>query len=118
MRFFLDNDVSAEVSRFLHSEGHEAWTCREAGLATAVDDDLTVYASNQKAALLTHDVEFSQRRRKNVIGQHIWLACDEWRAADLLGIHLQRICPVLTRNADVWIKLSTGTDPNIAFDWD
>lgn len=47
-------------------------------LARAGDDALTVYACEHRAVLLTHDVEFSTRRRKHVIGHHVFLRCNEW----------------------------------------
>lgn len=47
--------------------GHDAWTAAQAGLNQEPDDTLTVYAYERDAVLLTHDREFSQRRRKNVV---------------------------------------------------
>lgn len=49
------------------------------------DDELTVYADNQSTALLTHDVEFSRRRERNVIGKHVWLRCSEMEAAQFVA---------------------------------
>lgn len=78
-----------------------------AGLALERDDDLTVYADGKHAVLLTHDREFSQRRRKNVVGQHVWLRCDEEEAPDVLARFLPELLPLLERGHDVWIELST-----------
>ncbi|MGH3793714.1 MAG: DUF5615 family PIN-like protein [Pseudonocardiaceae bacterium] len=44
----------------LRKAGHEAWTAADAGLYRAGDDDLTVYADNKNAVLISHDVNFSQ----------------------------------------------------------
>lgn len=68
-RFFLDHDVPASVAAMLRAEGHQCWTANEAGLATeSQDDNLTVYADEHRAVLVTLDREFSQRRLKNSIG--------------------------------------------------
>ncbi|MDQ3764180.1 MAG: DUF5615 family PIN-like protein [Actinomycetota bacterium] len=71
--FVCDHDVDAAVAMMLRKAGHEAWTAADAGLYRAGDDDLTVYADNKGAVLISHDTEFSQRRRRNMIGKHIWL---------------------------------------------
>jgi predicted nuclease of predicted toxin-antitoxin system len=71
VRFVLDQDVDARVAAALRAQDHDAWTVGSAGLALAGDDALTVYACKHGAALLTHDIEFSARRRKNVVGQHV-----------------------------------------------
>ena len=68
-RFVCDHDVDVAVAMMLRKAGHEAWTAADAGLYRAGDDDLTVYADNKDAVLISHDTEFSQRRRRNVIGQ-------------------------------------------------
>jgi predicted nuclease of predicted toxin-antitoxin system len=73
VRFVLDHNVDAAVAAVLRREGHEAWTAGRAGLSRVSDDELTAYADDRNAALLTHDVEFSERRRKNVIGKHVWI---------------------------------------------
>jgi predicted nuclease of predicted toxin-antitoxin system len=51
----------------------------------AGDEDLAVYADEKQAVLLTHDREFSKRRRAWIIAKHIWLKCPELDAADLLA---------------------------------
>jgi predicted nuclease of predicted toxin-antitoxin system len=78
----------------------------DAGLHRVKDDEVTVYAIDHDAVLITHDREFSQRRRRNVIGGHIQLRCNEWEAADLLASYLDELLPQLRR--DVFISLSHG----------
>jgi predicted nuclease of predicted toxin-antitoxin system len=117
VRFVLDQDVDARVATVLRAKGHDAWTVGSAGLARASDDALTVYACQHGAVLLTHDVEFSTRRRKNVIGRHILLRCNEWDGAVVIQQHLDAILPVLGRKPDLWIKLSLGTEPEYSHDW-
>lgn len=108
MRFLLDQDVDVEVARRLRSLGHEAWTAHEAGLSGAEDDDLAVYAHARAAVLVTHDREFSQRRRTWIVGQHIWLRCNEWDAADVLANALNDLLAILERKRDVYIALSVA----------
>lgn len=73
--------VPRGVSRWLRQLGQEAWTAYDAGLSRASDDDLPVYAHDRNAVLLTHDREFSRRRRAWTIGRHIYLRCAEWEAS-------------------------------------
>ena len=74
--------------------------------AVASDDDLTVYASNQGAMLVSHDRQFAQRRRRSTIGQHLWLKCDEPDAVDLLVRHLQHVVRQASHFPDCLITLS------------
>jgi predicted nuclease of predicted toxin-antitoxin system len=117
VRFILDQDIDARVAATLRTQGHDAWAVGGAGLARATDDALTVYACKHGAVLVTHDIEFSTRRRKNVIGRHIFLRCNEWDAIIVIKQHLDTILPVLERNPDLWIKLSMGTEPEYSHDW-
>jgi predicted nuclease of predicted toxin-antitoxin system len=117
VRFVLDQDVDAAVGVVLRRQGHEAWTAASAGLSRVSDDELTAYAHDQRAALLTHDVEFSQRRRRNVVGQHVWLRCLDLEAADLVAQRLPEIVKQLERHDDVWMRVSAaGMD--LSFAWE
>lgn len=106
MRFFLDHDVSVDVARMLREERHECWTAGDAGLGEAADDALTVYAGHKGAILVTHDREFSQRRRRNVSGWHVQLRCHEWEAADLLRTHLSYVIEMTGRYEDIFFAMS------------
>lgn len=105
MRFFCDNDVANSAVKALRALGHEVWTAAAAGLADAPDDDLTVYAADRSAVLVTHDREFSQRRRRNVVGRHLWVQCREMDAADLLTKSLPEFSAQLERRPDLWVRL-------------
>jgi predicted nuclease of predicted toxin-antitoxin system len=106
VRFFLDNDVAVNVRSALISAGHECWTAAEAGLNEVTDDTLTVYAAKKRAVLVTHDGEFSQRRRRAVTGWHLQLRCNEWEAATLVMAHLGQVTDLFGRFDDVFIVLS------------
>lgn len=109
MRFLLDHDVDARIVGLLVRRGHEAWTAHQANLDTAADDSLTVYADDKRAVLVTHDKEFSQRRRKNVIGMHLQLQCEEPDAIGLVDAHLDQIVAHLGHaKGDMFITVSAA----------
>jgi predicted nuclease of predicted toxin-antitoxin system len=105
LRFLLDNDVAVTVRRVLLAAGHECWTAAEANLYDAPDDALAVYAADRSAALISHDTEFARRRRRNTIGQHIWLRCSEPQAPTVLAQHLAEVADILGRMPDVVIEV-------------
>jgi predicted nuclease of predicted toxin-antitoxin system len=116
VRFFLDNDVPISVGRMMREHGHRCWTAAEAGLAAeGQDDNLTVYAAEQGAVLVISDREFSQRRKKNPIGRHIWLHCLEPDAAAVLAAHLADVDELL-RGSDVMVTV-TRHGVKAAFKW-
>lgn len=99
MRFFLDHNVPASVGMTLRHLGHDCWTAAQAGLAAeGQDDNLTVYAAEHDAVLVTLDRRFMQRRRANPIGRHIRLHCTEPEAAACIALHLAEVLPLLERD--------------------
>ena len=106
MRFFLDQDVDAAVAKALRMAGQDAWTASNAGLHAMGDDSLTIYAQQKGAALITHDREFSQRRKHNVVGQQIFLRCLEEEAATLIVTHLPAVLALLQAFDDIYVSLS------------
>ena len=115
MRFFLDNDVDHACRGILIDAGHGCWTASEAGRSAASDDEQSIYADNLDAVLITHDQEFTARRLKNVIGQHVRLACDQPDGPALLAARLVDIERTLQGHSEVTIvvhqhrlTLSTG----------
>ena len=105
LRFLLDNDVAVTVRTVLLDAGHECWTAAEANLHDAPDDALAVYSADRSAALVSHDAEFARRRRRNTVGQHVWLRCTEPQAPAVLRRHLTEVVDVLARMADVVIEV-------------
>lgn len=106
MRFLLDHDVDAAVGRMLRHRGHECWTAGSAGLARAKDDELSVWAVEHQAVLVSTDVEFSQRRMQNAIGRHVWLRCNDWEASEILANQLDNVMSLLEARSDITIRVS------------
>jgi predicted nuclease of predicted toxin-antitoxin system len=116
VRFVLDNDVDARIVSLLMRHGHEAWTAANANLQQDKDDDITVYAHDKRAVVVTHDREFSRRRRLNTVGWHIQLRCPEPDAADLLEQHLDHVISLLRGSENIFIRLSAdGCD--VSYRW-
>lgn len=118
MWFFLDNDVPVGVGKMLAKYGHTWTTANGAHLAADSDDELTVYADSRRAVLVTLDKEFSRRRRRAAIGQHVMLRCNEPEAAGVLEDQLDKVCEYLRGRDHVMIRVSrdfvdadSGWDP-------
>lgn len=106
MRFFCDNDVDAAVAKLLKSRGHNAWTADDANLAAASDSALAIYAHDHRAALISHDAEFSRWRKRNIIGWHVYLACHQLEAVALITTHLDDVVRLLEALDDLHLTLS------------
>lgn len=109
MRFVLDNDVDAAVVGVITSAGHQAWTAASAGLAgsdSANDDEVSVYAAEHGAAVMTHDVEFTRRRRRNTFGHHVHLRCENPDAVELVQLHLDEVVEHLASTETLVVKVS------------
>ena len=109
MRFLLDNDVDAALVGLLTRAGHQAWTAWQAGLAgveSAEDDAVSVYAHDKVAVVITHDAEFTARRRRNTFGQHVWLRCEHPDAFDVVETHLPTIIGYLDAVTTCVMKVS------------
>jgi predicted nuclease of predicted toxin-antitoxin system len=117
VRFLLDHDVDAAVGRMLRQRRHDCWTASAAGLATAKDDDLTVWATEHAAAVVSTDREFGQRRMRNAIGHHVWLRCLDWEAADALAAHLDELIELVEGRVDVTVRVSKAAGIEASSDW-
>lgn len=115
MRFFCDHDVPADVAANLRRLGHDAWTAYQANLSDE-DDELTAYASKMNAVLITHDRQFSLRRRRTVIGHHVWLDCPELDAAVILSGALPKVLTIIEHNPDLWIRIS-ASKIDLSYSW-
>ena len=106
MRFVLDQDVDARVVGLLVKNGHEAWTVASAGVPDAQDDDISVYAAEKNAVVVTHDIEFSARRRRNPHGRHVHLGCSEPDAVEIIKGCLAELVAAIEPFADVFVYVS------------
>lgn len=106
MRFVLDHDVDARVLKVLRAAGHQSWTAADAGLYVAGDDEITVYAQSKGATVLSHDREFSARRRRNPIGRHVQLGCREPDALVVIPPILKRLVENIEPFDDVFAYVS------------
>jgi hypothetical protein len=77
VRFLLDHDVDGAVGQMPRRAGHECWRAGEIGLATAIDDALTVWAIEHKAVLVSTDREFGQRKMR---GRPSGIMCGSYAA--------------------------------------
>ena len=90
----------------LRQRGHECWAAGSAGLARAKDDELTVWAAEHQAVMVSTDGEFSQRRMQNAIGWHVWLRCCDWKADEVLAAHLDEVLALLAARNDLTVRVS------------
>ena len=104
--FLLDQDVSAAVARMLRARGFRVESAYSVGLSDADDDDLSVWADDRGAILISHDREFSRRRRAMPVGRHLELRCKERAAAELLAGRLAEVLEILRNAEDVTVVVS------------
>lgn len=88
MRFVLDYDVDVKVCGVLTRAGHECWRAPEGLLE---DDDISVYADDRGAIVVSHDRDFAYRRQRRTFGQHVRLACRQPDAIAVLEAHLDQL---------------------------
>lgn len=106
MKFYLDHDVDARCRAVLIAAGHVCWSTTQAGREDSEDDDQTIYAQEHRAVIITHDSEFTERRKRNVIWKHIRLHCEQPDGPDLLKRTLPDVLAILERYHDVVIELA------------
>jgi predicted nuclease of predicted toxin-antitoxin system len=94
------------VAHMLRRHGHEVFTAGEARLARASDDEITVWADRLGGVVVTMDREFSRRRRRSVIGWHVWLRCPDPDAAWVLQLHLDEVISLVASNQHVLVRVS------------
>jgi predicted nuclease of predicted toxin-antitoxin system len=114
LRFVLDHDVDARIVALLRKAGHECWTVGDARLARASDDDVSVYCDNQKAVLITHDVDLVRRRRLMPFGHVLHLRCREPEARRVLASHLDAIVDQMGRRQTTILRVSVGEVTELA----
>jgi predicted nuclease of predicted toxin-antitoxin system len=75
-------------------------------LARAKDDELTVWAAEHQAVIISTDGEFGQRRMQNAIGRHVWLRCSDWEASEVLADHLHEVLTLLQARGYLTVGVS------------
>lgn len=111
MKFLLDNDVDVSVGHVLRAAGHQVATVAEVGLAgrrSATDDEVTMYADDRGLVVVTHDREFTGRRRRNTVGLHVRLVCEQPDAVDVVGAHLDEMVEALERRQRAVVEVRPG----------
>jgi predicted nuclease of predicted toxin-antitoxin system len=109
LRFVLDEDLDARIVRAIESVqsgSHQCWTVPNAGLNSANDDDVSVYAHDRKAVLISHDQALIHRRQISNFGLLIWLKCDEPDGVAIIKKHLPEIIRLLNRRQNMILKVT------------
>lgn len=106
MKFVLDEDVDARLRKDIEAAGHDCWTIQQSGLSAEQDANVAVYAQRHGAVLVTNDREFSQRAKKRVYGQHIYLNCGDLQAREILNLHLGDLVGMLERHEHLYASVS------------
>jgi hypothetical protein len=71
-----------------------------------LDDELTVWAAEHQAVIISTDGEFGQRRMQNAIGRHVWRRCSDWEASEVLADHLNEVLTLLQARRDLTVRVS------------
>jgi predicted nuclease of predicted toxin-antitoxin system len=108
LRFYLDNDVDVTCAAVIRAAGHECWTASQAATQNDDDDEQTVYAVDKGAVIITHDREFTNRRKRLPIGHHVRLKCHQMDGPALLEQALDRIVSFLAASSDMVLEVSPG----------
>lgn len=104
--FYLDNDVDVTCAKVIRDAGHQCWTASQAATQNDSDDEQTVYANAKGAVLVTHDKEFTNRRKRQPIGHHVRLVCHQLDGPDLLRAALDRLVMFLGASPDMVLEVS------------
>lgn len=106
--FYLDNDVDVTCATVIRAAGYHCWTASEAATQNDDDDEQTVYATDKGAVLITHDREFTNRRKRLPIGHHVRLMCHQLDGPALLENALDKIVSFLGASPDLVLEVSPG----------
>ena len=108
LRFYLDNDVDVTCAAVIRAAGYECWTASQAATQNDDDDEQTVYAVDKGAVIVTHDREFTNRRKPQPFGHHVRLKCHQMDGPELLERALDRIVTSLSASPDMVLEVSPG----------
>lgn len=105
LRFLLDNDVPNSVAKVLRTAGHDCVTANVVGLAgrvAASDRDVAIYAEDEKRILLSHDREFAAWQRRQTIGVHVRIDCQQPLASKVVAAHLPDLVAAIPSPYRAW----------------
>ena len=86
--------------------GHDAWTIPEAGMGTFKDDDVSVYAHEKNAILITDDRELlSRRRHEQFYGQVIGMRGTKALYVTYLGGCIDTVLALFQAHADLVVDV-------------
>ena len=121
MRFLLDNDVDSGVATVLRRGGHDVVTAYDVGLAgvdSAEDDELTVYGTDRGRVVITHDREFTSRRKRNTIGLHVRIRVEQPDAAEVIENRLGELIEALSWTESAVVEVFRTTVRHYPPRWD
>ncbi len=107
--FLMDENVDTAADGSVRGLGFDVERAVQVGLTTAneaQDDDLSVWAQEHGAIVVSHDIQLGQRRLDRCVGRHVWLDCRNWDAAATLVAHMDRILAEVGPHRDVTVKVS------------
>lgn len=102
MRFVIDHDVDVAVCQVLTDAGHDCWRAPDGLALDGVDDEISVYADDKRAVVVTHDRVFTDIRKKATFGQHVRLACKHPHAARVMRDRLPELLDKLAAGTGVY----------------
>lgn len=117
MRFVLDECIDARLRTIFQHAGHECWTISDAGLSGEDDDEVSVYAHDRGAVLVTDDRNLIRRRRANLFGKTLELRGSKRAALEYVGRHLGAGIELLGSAPDVIVAISSSGAWIIAPAW-
>lgn len=91
MRFVLDHDVDVTLCELIRSKGHDCWRAPDYLARDGRDDEISIYADDKGAVVVSHDAAFAARRRRHPIGIHVRLRCSEPDAIDVFAAYLPEL---------------------------
>ncbi len=89
----------------LRRHGQKCASVYEVGLATASDEEISIFTDDKHAICVTQDREMITRRRRDTFGRHVYLQCDEWNAAEVLERHLDAVIELLQSREAIVVRV-------------
>lgn len=95
MKFLVDNQLPADLARFLSSHGHDAQHVLDLQMDEANDPDIWNHAGSQGRALVSKDQDFLHlANRPGAVGAFVWVRLGNCRKQALLAA-FERTLPAL-----------------------